>query len=357
MTPRIIHLASGREWRGGQKQAWLLARALQRRDVEQIVITTAGSELAHRLATDRVPLLAVPWTIGLDPRAAWAALRQLRPGSLFHAHDAHSLTLARLASCGRAPVVVTRRVDFPLRHPGGYRSAARVVAISERVREMVRNGGVPAEHIALVPDGVAIGDVRQTEPYGVRHRLGLPAATPLAVAVGAMVGHKDHATLVAAAALLRSRLPALHWAIAGDGPLRPAISAQIAAAGLEAQVHLLGWIPDGVAAIADGDLFVMSSREEGLGSSILDAMARGVPVVATRTGGIPDLLGNGAGLLVPVSDPAALAAGVERVATDRAFAAELVAAAARTVDRFSDAAMAERMLAVYRSVSQPTGGK
>lgn len=354
---RIIHVASGREWRGGQKQAWLLARALQRSGVAQVVITTAGSELAHRVAADRIPLRGAGWRLGLDPRAAWAAAREYRPDVLFHAHDSHALTLARLAARGRAPVVITRRVDFPLRHPGGYRAAARVVAISGRVREMVLAGGVPAERIALIPDGVAIEDVRAVRPYEIRRRLGLAPGTPLAVNVGAFVGHKDHANLVAAAALLRPTLPALHWAIAGDGPLRPAISAQIAAAGLEDRVHLLGWIPDGVAAIADADLFVMSSREEGLGSSILDAMARGVPVVATSAGGIPDLLADGAGLLVPPTDPAALAAGVERLATDRAHAAALVARATAVVASFSDSAMAERMLAVYRYVSQPPGGK
>lgn len=353
MTPTIVHVASGREWRGGQKQVWLLARALRDLGVAQLVVTGRDSELARRLAADGIPTRTPRWTMSVDPRALWATWRAAAPGTVLHAHDAHALSLALVAArrC-RVPVVVTRRVDFHLRHPARWARARQIIAISEGVRRVLVADGVPPGLISVVPDGVALDDVRAVAPYGTRSRLGLAPGTPLAVNVAALVDHKDQATLLAAAAHLRTRLPGLHWAIAGSGPLREPLEREIAARGLTGVVHLLGQVPDGVAVIADADVFVMSSKEEGLGSSILDAMARGVPVVATRAGGIPDLLGAGAGALVSIGDSAALATAVEEVLERPDRRQTLVERALQTVQAYSDRAMAERMLAVYRSLSQ-----
>jgi len=117
------------------------------------------------------------------------------------------------------------------------------------------------------------------------------------------------------------------------------------------RVHLLGSIANPWGLIAESDVFVMSSREEGLGTSVLDALALGVPVAATRAGGIPEILADGAGLLVPTGDATALAGAVEILLTDRDQRAAVLAAGARTLARFSSDAMADGILAVYRSLN------
>ncbi|HJR15309.1 MAG TPA: glycosyltransferase, partial [Gemmatimonadales bacterium] len=131
--PPIIHVASGREWRGGQRQVWLLAQALSRRGLEQIVVTGAGSELAARLQASRVPVHTAPWSAGFDLRVLPAILKELRrKKAVLHAHDAHALSLAGIcAYLTRTPLVVTRRVDFPLRRRGFWTRADRVIAISK----------------------------------------------------------------------------------------------------------------------------------------------------------------------------------------------------------------------------------
>ena len=100
MTPSVVHVASGREWRGGQRQVWLLARELQRSGfANQVVVTGAGTQLAYRLRHDGVRVHEARWTMGLDPRVLLPVLRELRGrGALLHAHDAHAVTLAGL--CG-----------------------------------------------------------------------------------------------------------------------------------------------------------------------------------------------------------------------------------------------------------------
>ncbi len=354
MTIRVVHVASGREWRGGQKQVWLLARALARiAGVHQLVVTGRGSELARRLAHDGVRTRLVTWRSGLDPRALWATLRAARGDKpvILHAHDAHALTIAGIVSrLTGARLVVTRRVDFHLRHPGFWVRADRVIAISEAIRRIVVADGIPPERVTLVHSGIAVQEVRATPPRGIRRELGIPSGGLLAVNVGALVPHKDQATLIAAAGLLRDRLPNLYWVIAGEGELRPALERQIGDLNLADRIVLLGQIPDAVPLIADADLYVSSSREEGLGTSLLDAMALRVPVIATRAGGVPEIVGDDAGVLVPVGNEAALADAIVYVATDPRARERILQAASAVLGGFTDVGMAERVLGVYRSL-------
>jgi glycosyltransferase involved in cell wall biosynthesis len=171
------------------------------------------------------------------------------------------------------------------------------------------------------------------------------------ITTGALVGHKDHGTLIRAARIASDRRPDLHWAIAGEGHLRGHLETLIAELGLSDRVHLLGEVPDAVRLVAAADLFVISSAMEGLGTSVLDAMALGVPVVGTRAGGIPEMLEGGAGSLVPPGNPQALADAVWVLLEDPAAREGQVARARKAVQRFSDQRMADGVLQVYRSLT------
>jgi L-malate glycosyltransferase len=351
VTPQVVHLASGREWRGGQRQVWLLARELARAAVPQVVVTGAGSELAERLAADGVRVREVPWRAGLDPRVLPGVLAELRGSrSVLHAHDAHAVTLGGVAArlAGR-PLVATRRVDFHLRRLGFWGRAERVIAISRAVAEILETDGVRPQRIVVVHSGVSLQDLRGTPRLGIRERLELPPGATVAANVAALVGHKDHATLFRAAARLASRFPALHWIVAGEGPERHALERLRGALALEGRVHLLGHIAEPARLVADADLFVMSSREEGLGTSVLDAMALGIPVASTSAGGLPEMLGEGAGVLAPPHDPDAFAHAVARLLTEPGLAAAVAERAAQAVQRFTAARMAEEVQSVYRS--------
>ncbi|MGE0442054.1 MAG: glycosyltransferase [Gemmatimonadales bacterium] len=354
MTPslRVVQVASGREWRGGQRQVLLLARDLARRGIDQVVVTTAGSRLAKELGQAGVAVRAAPWHRAFSLRTlGMVAGLARRPGTILHAHDAHALVLAgiaaRLFGC---PLVVTRRVDFHIRRPGFWVRADRVIAISEAVAEILRADGIPPERIALVHSGIDLEGTRATVPGTIRTELGLPAGGLLAVTVAALAPHKDHVTLLHAAAALRPTLPGLHWALAGEGTERATLTALAEQLGVADVVHFLGQVREPLRLIKAGSVFVLSSREEGLGTSILDAMVLGVPVVATAAGGIPEMLGGGGGVLVPPGDPAALADAVAKLLRDPARARALVDRAAAKVTDFSAAAMAEGALSVYRSL-------
>lgn len=287
----------------------------------------------------------------MDPRAAWRLARllaRLAPHVL-HAHDAHALQVARWARrlaprrAGRPALVVTRRVDFPLRRPGAWSSADQVIAISEAVRRVLLASDVPAERIRVIPSGVDPDEVRAAAgaPLDIRGRLGLPAGTPLAVHLAALVPHKDQETLVRAAAAAQAARPDLHWAIAGEGPRRAALEHAIAQLGLASRVHLLGYIDAADALIREANVLVMSSREEGLGSVVLQALALGTPVVATRAGGLAEIVA--APWLVDVGDAAALGARVVAAVAERP--------AVSLPERYTARAVADAVVATYRAVT------
>lgn len=344
---RVLQVDSGREWRGGQNQVRLLCRELAReRDVEQLLVTKRGGELARRAAADGVTVRTVPWWIGPDPVAAWrtrSVAREFRP-ALIHAHDSHALLIALWAGRRQpARIVATRRVDFPVRPSSPWFRAHHVIAISDAVRRVLEASGMPRSRITVVPSGIDPDEVRAAarRPLDIRARLGLPGGTPLAVNIAALVDHKDQRTLIRAAGVARESRPDLHWIVAGEGERRGELAAEIARLGLSDRVHLAGYVEEAAALIAEADVFVMSSKEEGLGSVILDAVALGRTVVATAGGGIPEILPAAA--LVPVGDAAALARKVIQ-ALDHPSPVLLP-------PRFTARSMAQGVLALYRSLS------
>ena len=356
MIPSVVHVASGREWRGGQRQVWLLARELQTLGVNQVVVTTDGSELARRLTSSGVRVRPATWRAGLDPRVIQPVLQELRQPALLHAHDAHALTLAGL--CGmltRSPLVATRRVTFPLRRRFFWRRACRIIAISRAVRDALATDGLEQSQLVLIPS--ALDPAAATaEGVDLRTRVGIPQKGQLALNLGALTREKDQSTLVAAAARLVRDLPDLHWVIVGEGPLHQRLQQQIVRLGVETRVHLLGQLEDPHRALAGADVFVLSSTSEGLGTSVLAAMARGVPVVATRVGGVPDLLESGGGMLVEASNPGELAGAVRRVLGDPELRQRITLKAGEELGRFSARGMAEQVLSVYRSCAHSLDG-
>lgn len=315
------------------------------------LLTRKDSELARRARLDGVTVEEVPWTIGLDPRAWWRiylACARFRP-DIVHAHDSHALALAR-AGRGRGDVgdtgswlIATRRVDFHVRPRSAWRRVHRVIAISEAVKGILTADGFSPHDITVVPSGIDPDEVRSAAraDLNIRARLGLEPGTPLAVNVAALVDHKDQRTLIHAAARARATNPDLHWAIAGEGELRRSLAREIAALDLADRVHLLGYIEEADALIREADVFVMSSKEEGLGSVVLNALALDKPVVATRGGGLPEILPPEA--LVPVGDAGALARHVAAALADPVRVP--------LPERFTARAMAAGVLAVYRALA------
>ncbi len=352
MTPAVLHVASGREWRGGQAQVLLLARELRALGVAQEVVTGRGSELARRLRAAGVRVREATWTFSLDPRVLRVIAAGLPGAGVIQAHDAHALRLAGWAARGRRPIVAVRRVAFPLRRAGWWARAARVIAVSDAVREQLLRDGVAPERVVTIPSAVDVAGLRAAHRSGGPARLGLPGGSRLAVTAAALTPEKGHRVLLSAAALLRPAFPDLHWALAGSGPERARLESEAGRLGVQDRLHWLGQVEDVAPLLAEADVAVVPSLSEGLGTAALEALALGAPLVASSVGGLEEILSDGAGLGVPPGDGPALAAAVRRVLTEPDLRAQLVARSEVTLARHDPARMARAVLSVYASVTE-----
>lgn len=355
---RILAIDTERTWRGGERQALLLALGLQRRGHRVVLAVRPRSPLALRASELGVEVEPLRARGELDPFAArrLAAIARDRGVDLLHAHTAHAHTLALAARRRlRLPLVVSRRVDFPPRR-GWFsrwkyrRGADHYIAITEAVARVLERAGVERRRISVVPSGVDLDRLAGADGSAVRRDLGALGDRFLVGAVGHLAWHKGFEILVEAAR--RSDPDRFLWVVVGEGEERADLERRAARAGVASRFRLLGFRKDVPDLLAAFDVLAAPSHMEGLNTSILDAMALGRPVVASRVGGIPEAVVHGeTGLLVPPGDPDALARAVRRLADDPALARRLGEAARRRVrEKFSADAMVEGTLEVYRSV-------
>ena len=325
-----LHVDTARTWRGGQNQVLLTVLGLRARGHRAALVAHPEGELRRRAAEGPDLLPLTPRT-EMDLRAAWQLsqlMRRLQP-DVVHAHDAHGVAMTALAlslggSALHSRFLATRRVDF---HIGKnalsrwkYQQVERFICASSFIRTMLISDGIPADHTILVYEGIDLERVSAAPPLNVHKEFRLPHDAPVVGNVAALVPHKGQRYLVDAVALVLQRVPDARFLIVGEGELEGALQRQIKRLHLEKHVILTGFRPDVLSLHKSFDLFVMSSVTEGLGTSALDAMACGRPVVATRAGGLSEVVVDGdTGMLVPVRDAAALAKGISCLLQDPAL--------------------------------------
>ena len=341
-----------------------------------VLCMTDHTDFARRIQDPTVPVIDLHKREGHDLgvyRRLYRAFRTLRP-ALVHTRNIGTLeaqAVARLAGVrhgvhGEHGRDMTDLAGTHPRHRRLRRLSARwtdrFVALSRDIqRWLIDVQGLPAGKIVQIYNGVDTtrfhpGDGRRplTDALGLSGRL-------LLGTVGRLSAEKDQLTLVRAYLLLLARAPALAQRsallVVGDGPLRGELEAALAAAPADhrAAVHLLGPRDDVPALMREWDLFVLPSRTEGISNTILEAMASGLPVLATAVGGNPELVVDGeTGRLVPRDDPEAMAEALAALLADPAALRGMGAAGrARAEERFSIEAMVAKYLSLYDQLLAP----
>jgi len=300
----------------------------------------------------------------MDLGAAWRLsrlLKQLKP-DVVHAHDPHGVAMAALAlsmstQLAKPPLIASRRVDFHLRKGAmsrwKYRQVDCFICASEAIRRMLVADGVPEARTVTVHEGIDLDRVASAPRANLHEELFLPHQAPIVGNVAALVPHKGQRHLVEAAALVVRKVPDARFVIAGEGELRPSLERQIKEHRLEKHVLLAGFRPDALSLHQAFDIFVMCSITEGLGTSLLDAMAAAKPIVATATGGIPEVVDDGVtGFLVQPRDDRAMADAIVRLLKDADLRQRMgLAGLKRAREKFGAERMLRETLRVYKRVA------
>lgn len=370
---RVLRIITRLNIGGPAHHALLLTSALARRGFRsELVAGVEGPREGAILPPDgeitRIPTLkrtADPVAAVRTARALTRLVRARRP-QIVHTHMAMAGALGRLAARrAGVPVIVHTFHGHVL---SGYflrpvskafvaaeRRLARwtdaLVSISPAVRDELLSFGIgrPGQWhvipIGLPLDGLLAGTPSTQE---ARLRLGLPPAGPVVGIVGRLVPIKDHSTFLEAAARVARRRPDATFVVAGDGELRVPLEAR-ARSILGERVRFLGWVRDLPALYGSLDVVVLTSRNEGTPAALIEAGAAARPAVATRVGGVPEVVRDGAtGLLVPPGDPEAVAASVLALLEQGERARALGAAARAWVGgRFSADRLADDVAALY----------
>jgi glycosyltransferase involved in cell wall biosynthesis len=358
-----LHIDTARTWRGGQNQVLVTLMGLRAAGHRTLLVAHSAGELRQR-AQEGLDLVGLAPKTEMDLAAAWRLSRvinQVKP-DVVHAHDPHGVAMAALAlsmstELAKPPLVASRRVDFHLKGNSlsrwKYRQVDCFICASEAIRRMLVADGVPDTRAVTVHEGIDVGRVESAPAVNLHEEFWLPHHAPLVGNVAALVPHKGQRHLIEAAALVVRQIPDARFVIAGEGELRATLERQIKEHRLEKHVLLAGFRPDVLSLHKAFDLFVMSSVTEGLGTSLLDAMAAAKPVVATTAGGIPEVVIDGeTGFLVPPRDHEAMAAAIVRLLKDEDLRRRMGAAGlARARTRFSAERMVQETVRVYQRVA------
>jgi glycosyltransferase involved in cell wall biosynthesis len=269
-----------------------------------------------------------------------------------------ALSFGAASARGRSPALVAaRRVDFHLKGHSfsrwKYRQVDRFIAASDTIRRMLLADGVEERRTVTVHEGIDVDRIVRTPAVNVHDAFWLPHGSPVVGNVAALVAHKGQRDLIEAARLVVPQIPDARFVILGEGELREPLERLIREHRLEKHVLMPGFRTDVIGCIKGFDVFVLSSITEGLGTSLLDAMACAKPIVATRTGGIPEVVADGTtGELVPPHDPHALAAAIVRLLRDQERRQRMgEAGLTRVRERFTVERMVAETAEVYRAVA------
>ena len=362
-----LHIDTARTWRGGQNQVLLTVNGLREIGQRTALVAHPDGELRRR-AAEGLDLIPIATRTEMDLSAAWRLARvvkRLAP-DVIHAHDPHGIAMASLALSfgassarnGRMPALVaSRRVDFHLKDNAlsrwKHRQVDCFIAASEAIRRILLGDGVPGERTSTVHEGIDVEHVLAAPTVNIHEAFWLPHRAPVVGSVGALVPHKGQRHLVEAARLTVREVPDARFVILGEGELREQLERQVRDHHLEKHVFLPGFRTDVLGCIKGFDVFAMSSVTEGLGTSLLDAMACSKPIVATSVGGIPEVVVDGEnGLLVAPRNHSEMADAIVRLLTDERLRGRMgEAGLARVRERFTVERMVSETAAVYARVA------
>ncbi len=368
---KVLQLSSAQSWRGGEQQLIYLQEELPKLGINSSIFCKKNSDLHAYCQNKNLPHTTFSGEKFTAIFQLANTCRKAKP-QLLHAHDSHSHTTAWLALSLKLidiPLVVSRRVDFPIgtnilsQKKYNHSAVKKIICVSKAIQKIIEPQIKEKTKLTVVHDGIDPQRFAKRQPYPlsekekkqgtIRKELNISEEQILIGNVAALAPHKDYPTFIKTAHLLLDRGIPAHFLLFGeDGGCQKEIEQRIARSPYRKRFHLMGFRKDISLLLPELDLFLFTSKTEGLGSTLLDAMYCGVPIASTSAGGIPEIVQHEKnGLLAPPRNARKLALQAERILLDKKLSKRLVEQGKQQVSLFSKTAMSQKTAEIYGQIA------
>jgi glycosyltransferase involved in cell wall biosynthesis len=355
----VAHLVLTLNFGGLEQLVIQLSEELKRRGVESSIVALTDGALLEEANRRGVRSLALHKKSGLRPAVPLQLARMLRDlrVDILHTHNFAPLIYGTpAATLCRIPTINTRHGRAALRsYSWLWALTDRVVAVSHDAKtELLRHNSIRSDKVSVIWNGIDLSPYRAAPTTDIRAELGVSRDLLLIGTVGRLSEEKDHATLLRAFRATLDRGVTAELVIAGGGPMEERLKDLARELAVDAKVRFLGFRTDVPAVLQGCNLYVQSSRMEGVSLTLIEAMAAGLPVIATRVGGNPEVVQDSVtGTLVPPADPTSFAAAMFGILRDGQMATRMGdAGRQRADDVFSLRVMADGYMQLYEALAR-----
>lgn len=360
---KVLHISSEPEWRGGEQQLAYLVDELYKNNVQQWILCLEGSSLHNYCKKKHLAHFTFSKGFLHQMRTAKQvkAICKKHTIELIHIHDSHAHNFAILAAdifFNSTPLVLSRKVVFPIsrnwfsKYKYNHKKIQAIICVSEAVKNILSDNIRNKSKLCTIYDCVDLHSFKGGGSGVLRKQYNISENELIIGNIAALASEKDHITFINTAEMLINKGLKTRFILVGTGNEKNPLESLVKQKGLSDKIIFHGFTLDISAVLRDFDIFLFTSRKEGLGSILLASFAARVPVVATQTGGIPELVKhNETGLLAPIGDSIRLTENIISLIGSPELKGKIVANAYTFVQQFSKEAISKQVLDVYNEIT------
>jgi len=360
----VLHISSEKTWRGGEQQIAYLLDELSKQGINNTVLVRKNSSFETYCRERKIDFVSVSFSGLAILKAAFriSAICRKRAINIVHMHSSkgHTVGVLSILFWHKAKLVLSRRVDFPVKknwfahwkynHP----RIERILCVSHEIERIVKKSLTNPEKAITIHSGIDLNKFKNMHKKAslLRKEFAIPDDTLLVGNTSALAGHKDYFTFIDTIEILIAKELAVKAVIMGTGPLEQTLKSYVEQKKLSDFIFFAGFRNNIPGLLPDLDVFLITSTEEGLGTSVLDAFASGVPVVATKAGGIPEMVvDRETGLLAGIKNAHQLADNIQLISENAELRLKLIQNAKELSKKFSKEETAAKTAKIYFEVT------
>jgi glycosyltransferase involved in cell wall biosynthesis len=359
---KVIHIDTELGWRGGQQQVIYLHKSLCDKGFHSNLICNPNSALHQKCIESNLPVTPIRMRGEVDFFSALKVSRLVKSEKvdIVQCHSGHAQSIGILSKLfyKQVKLITVRRVDFNIKKNLLSRIKYttnlidKIVCVSHNIKNVLIQDGIPEEKLEVIHSGVDLNRFKfPNKSSNIRKEYNLGDDDILIGTVAAFVGHKDYNNLIHSAKIVLQSFPRVTFIAVGDGNELKQMKELTKQLVIEDNFIFTGYREDVLDLLHSFDIFVLASKKEGLGTSVLDAQAAGLPIVATNAGGIPEMIENGVnGLLVEKQNSGALANGILKLISDADLIKKISSGAKISVEKFDIRNTMNKNLILYRKL-------